>query len=156
MRYFEDFHVGDSFDLGSVTVTEQDIITFARQFDPQPFHVDPERAKDSIFGGLVASGGHTVSLFMRLLVDGLLNDAASIASPGLDELRWPNPVRPGDALRGRFTVIESKTSRSRPMLGIIRSRSEMFNQHDQLVMTFFGIHFIGRRPESASQGTKWM
>lgn len=146
MRYFEDFHVGDTFDLGQIAVTEDDIIAFARQFDPQPFHVDPERAKNSYFGELVASGWHTTSLFMRLFVDGLLNGSASLASPGVENVRWPRPVRPGDTLSARFTVIESTPSRSRATLGIIRSNCEMFNQQNELVLTLNGIHFLGRKP----------
>ena len=146
MRYFEDFHVGETFDLGKITVTEEDIITFARQFDPQPFHVDPERAKNSYFGELVASGWHTTSLFMRLFVDELLNGSASLASPGVENVRWPRPVRPGDTLSARFTVIESTPSRSRATLGIIRSNCEMYNQQNELVLTLNGIHFLGRKP----------
>jgi acyl dehydratase len=146
IRYFEDFHVGDIFDLGSVQVTEEEILAFARQFDPQPFHIDPERAKDSIFHGLVASGWHTSALFMRLLVDGLLQETISIGSPGVDELRWRNPVRPGDHLRAVLTVLECNPSRSRPNMGIVRSACEMFNQKDEVVLTLSGIHFFGRRP----------
>ena len=146
LYYFEDFHVGDTFDLGALTVTEEEILSFARQFDPQYFHIDPERAKDSIFGGLVASGWHITALFMRLFVDGLLSQTDSIASPGVDEVRWLLPVRPGETLRGRFTVIAASSSRSRPTMGILRSRSELFNQHDELVMTLTGVHFVGRRP----------
>ena len=146
MRYFEDFHVGDTFELGQVTVTEEDILTFARQFDPQPFHVDREKAKNSYFGELVASGWHTTSLFMRLFVDGLLNESASLASPGVDKVRWPRPVCPGDTLSARFTVIESTPSRSRATLGIIRSNCELFNQQNELVFTLEGIHFLGRKP----------
>lgn len=147
MRYFEDFHVGDTFDLGQISVTEEEIISFARQFDPQPFHVDPQRAKSSYFGELVASGWHTTSLFMRLFVDRLLNESASLASPGIDNVRWPKPVRPGDTLSARFTVIDSTPSRSRATLGIIRSNCEMFNQHNELVLTLAGIHFLGRKPD---------
>jgi acyl dehydratase len=145
MYYFEDFPAGSVFDLGTITVTEKEIIAYARQFDPQYFHVDPERAKESIFGGLVASGSHSLSLFMRLFVDTLLGKTDSIASPGVDEVRWLRPVRPGDTLRGRFTVIAANPSKSRPTMGILRSRCEMFNQRDELVMTFAGTHFIGRR-----------
>ena len=144
MYYFEDFPVGAVFDLGTITVTEEEIISYARQFDPQYFHVDPERARDSIFGGLVASGWHSTSLFMRLFVDTLLSQTDSIASPGVDEVRWLRPVRPGDTLRGRFTVIAASPSKSRPTMGVVRSRCEMFNQHDELVMTIAGIHFMGR------------
>lgn len=146
MRYFEDFQVGDTFVLGNLKVTEEDIITFARQFDPQPFHIDPERAKDSIFGGLIASGCHILALFMRLFYDGVLHETASIGSPGVDEVRWLTPVRPADVLSGRFTVLESRLSRSRPNLGIIHSRCELFNQASDVVMTMKGVHFVGRRP----------
>ncbi len=151
MRYFEDFHVGDIFDLGKITVSEEDIITFARQYDPQPFHVDVEQAKHSYFGQLVASGWHTTSLFMRLFVDSLLNQSASLASPGVDNVRWPRPVRPGDTLSARFTVIESTPSRSKATLGIIRSRCEMFNQQNELVLTLDGIHFLGRKHVEAQK-----
>ena len=147
MRYFEDFQVGDIFDLGSTTVTEEEIIRFARQFDPQPFHTDPVLARDSIFGGLVASGWHTTAMFMRLFFDGLLHETASIASPGVDDVRWLKPVRPGDVLRARFIVIESTPSKSKASLGIVRSRCEVFNQADELVMSLVGVHFFGRKPE---------
>ena len=148
MRYFEDFQVGDIFDLGSTIVTEEEIISFANQFDPQPFHTDPVLAKNSIFGGLVASGWHTAAMFMRLFFDGLLHETASIASPGVDDVRWLKPVRPGDVLRARFTVIESTPSKSKTSLGIVRSRCEVFNQADELVMSLLGVHFFGRRPET--------
>ena len=147
MRYFEDFQVGNIFDLGSTMVTEEEIIRFANQFDPQPFHTDPVLARDSIFGGLVASGWHTTAIFMRLFFDGLLHETASIASPGVDDVRWLKPVRPGDVLRARFTVIESTPSKSKTSLGIVRSRCEVFNQADELVMSLVGVHFFGRRPE---------
>jgi acyl dehydratase len=147
MRYFEDFQVGDIFDLGSTMVTEEEIIRFANQFDPQPFHTDPVLARDSIFGGLVASGWHTTAIFMRLFFDGLLHETASIASPGVDDVRWLKPVRPEDVLRARFTVIESTPSKSKKSLGIVRSRCEVFNQADELVMSLVGVHFFGRRPE---------
>lgn len=147
MRYFEDFLVGDVFDLGPLTVTQEEIIAFARQYDPQYFHTDPERAKDSIFGGLVASGWHTTALFMRMFVDGLLSQTDSIASPGVEETSWLKPVRPGDTLRCRFIVTTANISKSRPSMGILRSRIEMYNQRDEQVMTMVGIHFVGRRSE---------
>jgi acyl dehydratase len=147
IRYFEDFHVGDVFDLGRTQVTAEEIIAFARQFDPQPFHLDPEQARDSIFGGLVASGWHTAALFMRLLVDGLLHETISMGSPGVDEIRWLRPLRPGDVLRAHFTVLECTPSKSRTNMGIVRSRSELFNQRDEVVMTVVGVHFVGRRPQ---------
>lgn len=152
MRYFEDFSVGEIIDLGHISVTEDEIITFATQFDPQPFHVNKEQARHSFFGELVASGWHTTSLYMRMLVDGLLNQSASLASPGVEQVRWLKPVRPGDTLYGRFTIVGATTSKSRPTLGILRSNCEMFNQHDELVMSLAGTHFMGRRPAEASQG----
>ena len=145
-RYFEDFQVGDVFELGMTSVTEEEIIAFARQFDPQPFHVDPAKARESVFGGIIASGWHTASLLMRLLVDNFLQETVSLGSPGVDEVRWHQPLRPGDTLRARLTILESRASKSRAEMGILRSRSEAFNQRDELVMTMIGVHLIGRRP----------
>jgi acyl dehydratase len=148
-RYFEDFQVGDSIDLGHTSpITAEEIISFARQYDPQPFHIDPELAKETFFGGLIASGWQTCSLFMRLMVDSLINDTISLGSPGVDEIRWHKPVRPGDALHARLTVISATASRSRSDLGIVRSRSEVFNQKDELVASLAATHFFGRRPTS--------
>lgn len=144
-RYFEDFKIGDQFDLGSKHFTEEEIIAFARSYDPQPFHVDPVQAKESVFGGIIASGWHTADAFMRLFVDSLLNDTISLASPGIDELRWRKPVRPGDILQARFTVIECTPSKSRPEMGVVRSCCEMLDQSNEVVMSMFGIHFLGRR-----------
>ena len=146
MRYFEDFQVGDVFELGTTSVTEEEIVAFARQFDPQPFHVDPAQARASVFGGIIASGWHTASLFMRLLVDNFLRETVSLGSPGVDEVRWLQPLRPGDTLRARFTILECRASKSRAEMGILRSRSEVFNQRDELVMTVIGVHLVGRRP----------
>jgi acyl dehydratase len=146
VRYFEDFVPGDATDLGSHRVTEASIIDFARRYDPQPFHVDPAKAKDSVFGGLVASGWQTASIYMRLFVDRILGDTASLASPGVDELRWLLPVRPGDTVHGRTTVLETRPSQSRPDRGVVRTRGELFNQHGQLVMSLLGINFFARRP----------
>jgi acyl dehydratase len=127
-------------------VTEERIIQFARQFDPQYFHIDLEKAKASRFGGLIASGWHTVSLAMRLYVDHYLSHVASLASPGTDEIRWPNPVRPGDTLRIRVTIIEARPSRSKPDRGVVRAKVEALNQKDELVLSMIGISIIGRRP----------
>jgi acyl dehydratase len=150
-RYFEDFQVGDIFDLGRTSATQEEIIAFARQFDPQPFHTDPERAKESFFGELIASGWHTISLFMRLMVDGLINETISMGSPGVDEVRWIRPVRSNEVLRGRFTVLDSKVSQSRTNLGIIRSRCELLNPSGEVVMSLLGTHFIGRRPNFSTE-----
>ena len=146
MRYFEDFKPGDVIELGARTITKERILAFAREFDPQPFHTDEEAAKRSIYGGLLASGWHTGSLLMRILYDGLLHDAASLGSPGIDELRWLEPVRPGDTLAGRMTILEAIPSRSKPDRGIIRSLIEMRNQHGAVVLSIRGLSLIGRRP----------
>lgn len=145
MRYLEDFRAGEVIELGSVTVEEGEVLDFARRYDPQPFHVDPDAARDSIYGGLIASGWHSCGLWMRLAVDGLLADTASMGSPGLDSLRWLLPVRPGDALRGRYTVLEVTPSRSRPDRGIVRFRGELINQRDEVALALEGVGFFGRR-----------
>ena len=146
LRHFEDFRPGDVIELGSRTITKEAIIAFAKEFDPQVFHVDEEAAKQTIYGGLLASGWHTGSLLMRLLCDGLLARTASLGSPGIDELRWLKPVRPGDTLAGRMTVIESIPSRSKPDRGMVRSLMELRNQHGEVVLTVKGLSLLGRRP----------
>jgi acyl dehydratase len=146
VRYFEDFKPGDVIELGARTISKESILAFAREFDPQPFHTDEEAARRSIYGGLLASGWHTGSLLMRILYDGLLHDTASLGSPGIDELRWVKPVRPGDTLSGRMTVLEAIPSRSKPDRGLIRSLMEMRNQHGEVVLTIRGLSLIARRP----------
>jgi acyl dehydratase len=148
MRYFEDFKPGEVIELGSRTITKEAIVAFATEFDPQVFHVDEEAAKRTIYGGLLASGWHTGSLLMRLLYEGLLKGTVSLGSPGIDELRWLRPVRPGDTLSARMTVTESIPSRSKPDRGIIRSVLEMRNQHGEVVLTLRGMSLLGRRPAS--------
>jgi acyl dehydratase len=149
VRYFEDFRPGDVIELGSRTISKERILAFAREFDPQPFHTDEEAAKRSIYGGLLASGWHTGSLLMRILYDGLLKDTASLGSPGIDELRWLEPVRPGDTLAARMTILEAIPSRSKPDRGLIRSLMEMRNQHGRVVLTIRGLSLLGRRPTGA-------
>ncbi|GAC1531909.1 MAG: MaoC family dehydratase [Acidimicrobiales bacterium] len=146
MRYFEDFTVGEQIDLGTITVTEEAIVAFARQFDPQPFHLDPDAAAASPFGGLIASGFHTASMYMRLYVDAVLADSSSQGSPGLEEIRWLQPVRPGDVLRGVLTISAAEPSTRRPERGTVHIVSELFNQADQLVMTMRGRGLFGKRP----------
>jgi acyl dehydratase len=143
--YFEDFPPGDVRESPARTVTREEILAFARQFDPQPFHTDDERARASIYGGLIASGWHTVAIYMRLMWETFLKDTASLGSPGVDEVRWLKPVRPGDTLRARFTVIEAVPSRSKPDRGMVRSLSEVFNQRGELVMTLRGMGLFARR-----------
>lgn len=149
MRYLEDFVVGESFELGSRTVTEAEIVAFAREYDPQGIHTDRERAKASIHGGLIASGWHTIGIFMRLAVDSFYGDTANMGAPGVDALRWLRPVRPGDTLSARLTIMEVTPSRSRPDRGIMRSRAEVTNQDGETVLTMEIPAFFGRRPEVA-------
>ncbi|MEW5737867.1 MAG: MaoC family dehydratase [Myxococcota bacterium] len=132
--YFEDFTPGMTFEAKGPTLTREAIIEFARQFDPQPFHLDEEAAKKSLFGGLAASGWHTAALAMRMMVDCWMNDSASLGSPGFDELRWVKPVLAGDTLSGRATVLEVKPSQSKPFMGAVRMKWEVFNQKGELVM----------------------
>ncbi len=145
-RYFEDYVPGHVTEFGSTTVSEQDIIEFAAKFDPQYFHVDPVRAGASRFGGIVASGWHTVAVTMRLYVDHYLSHTASMASPGVDEIRWPNPVRPGDTLRVRVTILDARPSRSKPDRGIVRTKLEAFNQRGEPVLSMIGMSILSRRP----------
>ncbi|MGE0725116.1 MAG: MaoC family dehydratase [Alphaproteobacteria bacterium] len=145
MRYFEDFTLGEVVELGSRSVSREEIIDFARQFDPQYFHVDEERAKESIYGGLIASGWHTAALTMRLAADGLILDSASMGSPGVDELRWLKPVRPGDTLSARFTVTEIRPSGSKPDRGIVKSFVEVANQDGETVLTWKAMGMYRRR-----------
>ncbi|MCA1961465.1 MAG: MaoC family dehydratase [Desulfomonile sp.] len=141
-RYLEDYTRGGVYELGRIMVEESEVIAFGRRFDPQPFHTDPEAAKNSSFGGLIASGWHTASLMMRLFVDHYLSRCASLGSPGVDELRWLKPVRPGDELLLRVTVSEVTRSRSKPDRGLLRSYIEVLNQHDEVVMTMKALNLL--------------
>lgn len=143
-RYFEDYHEGAIYEYGFVSVTDEEIIAFARDFDPQPFHVDPEYARTGPFGGLAASGFHTNALFMRLFANHFLSRVASLGSPGFDELRWTVPVRPGDQLRLRTTILEARPSASKPDRGLVRTRGEML-VGDGVVMSLAITNFLRRR-----------
>ena len=144
-RYFEDYLPGAVFEYGNIRVTEAEIIEFARRYDPQDMHVDPEAAARGRFGGLVASGWHTAAVTMRLVVDNFLPKAASLASPGIDELRWLKPVRPGDVLRIRVTVLEATPSRSRSDRGMVRSFVEALNQDGDVIISMKPMNIIRRR-----------
>jgi acyl dehydratase len=146
VRYWDDIKEGEVVELGSRTLDKERMLAFAREFDPQPFHTDEKAAEASIWGGLIASGWLTGSTLMRLFYDGFLKDTASMGSPGIDELRWLKPVRPGDTLSARLTVLETAASRSKPDRGIVRSLMEVLNQHDEVVMTTKGVNFFRRRP----------
>lgn len=145
-RWFEDYVAGEVYEYGYVSVTEEEILTFARQFDPQRIHVDPEYAVRGPFGGLIASGWHTSALMMRLFADHYLSSVAGIASPGNDELRWSVPVRPGDRLRMRATTTEARLSRSKPDRGLVRTHIELLNQDDGVPLRLDAMNLILTRP----------
>ena len=145
-RYFEDYVPGVTYDCGSVAVTEAEIVEFARRYDPQDFHADPAVATGGPFGGLIASGWHTASLMMRLYADHYLSTVSSLGSPGVDELRWPRPVRPGAVLRLRATVTEARRSRSKPDRGLVRTRVELLDDGCETVFTASLLNFILVRP----------
>jgi acyl dehydratase len=134
-RYFEDYHVGLVDEFGETTVTADEVVEFARRYDPQTMHTDAAAAARGQFGGLIASGWHTASMIMRLFVEHYLSRVATLPSPGVDELRWLRPVRPGDTLRVRVTVTEARRSRTKPDRGMVRALVEVFNQNDEVVMT---------------------
>lgn len=145
MRYFEDFQSGQVFDLGTYELSESELLDFARRYDPQPFHVDPEAARDSPFGGLIASGWQSAAILSRLYVDSVISETASMGSPGVEQIRWLVPVRPGDALRGRVTIVEVAPSNTRPDRGTLIADGELLNQRDEVVMTIRTRGFVARR-----------
>jgi acyl dehydratase len=145
-RWFEDYPAGAVFTAGEIRVGAADIVEFARKYDPQAMHTDPAVAARGPFGGLIASGWQTGALMMRMFADNFLSPASSIASPGLDELRWLRPVRPDDVLSLRVTILEARASRSKPDQGVVRSHVEVLNQHGETVMSLKPISLIRRRP----------
>lgn len=144
-RYFEDYVAGSVHEFGPITVDEHEVIDFGKRFVPLPYHTDKEAAKNSIYGGLIASGWHTAALMMRLYTDHYLSRVANLGSPGGDELRWTKPVFPGDALSIRVTVLDSRRSDSRPDRGIVQSSVEVLNQNRELVMGLKMVNFIRSR-----------
>ncbi len=146
MLYWEDFTPGQTDEIGRHTFTEQEMIEFARQFDPQPFHTDPEAAKRSFFGGLIASGWHTCAIAMRLMVQKYIGQAASAGSPGVDNIRWRAPVRPGDTITYRRVILASRPSESKPDLGLLQTRTEASNQRGEIVLTMEGWGLFRRAP----------
>jgi acyl dehydratase len=143
--YWEDLQPGSVRELGTTSVNAQEIKEFAGRYDPQPFHLDEEAGRQSMFGGLCASGWQTCALAMRLTVDNLLRDSASLGSPGLESLKWLKPVFPGDQLALRHTILEARPLRKRPNVGMVRSRWELFNQKGDKVLEMDGYGFFGRR-----------
>ena len=150
MLYWEDFVVGSVAEFGPRLVTREEIIAFAAEFDPQPFHLDERAAAETMLGGLAASGWHTCAIGMRLIADGFILNSASMGSPGVDEVRWLKPVRPGDELTLRRTVLDVRPLKSRPEWGLVRFRFEMLNQAGELMMTQENVNFFGRRRATLS------
>jgi acyl dehydratase len=147
-RYFEDYVAGAVHEFGTIAVEEAEIIAFAKRYDPQVFHTDPEAAKQTIYGGLIASGWLTAGLMMRLYTDHYLSHVASLGSPGVDELRWLKPVRPGDTLSARVTILETHRSRSKPDRGAVHSYIEVLNQNAEVVMSMKAVNLFLCRESS--------
>lgn len=145
-RWFEDYVVGAVYEYGYLGVSEEEILGFARQFDPQPIHVDPDFAAGGPYGGLIGSGWHSAGLAMRLIADHYLSRVASLGSPGVDGLRWQAPLRPGDTVKLRTTIVEARPSRSRPDRGIVTTDVELINQDDGRPITFRAANLLLRRP----------
>jgi len=145
MKYWEDFQVGERAELGRHTFTEDEIVEFGRRYDPQPFHVDVEHARRSAFGGLIASGWQTCAIGMRLMVEGYIRQTVSLGSPGIDNIRWLKPVRPGDTISYSRIVLESRASTTRKGVGLVKHRWEAVNQRGELVLTMEGWGMFGRK-----------
>ena len=145
-RYWDDYEIGQKFDLGSTSFTADEIVGFARQYDPQSFHVDAAAAGQSMFGGLIASGWHVTAKLMRLFVDNYVDQRTALGSPGVDEVRWLKPVRPGDTLSASVECAGKVPSKSRPEMGIVHEQWRATNQKGELVMTLKGTNMVRRRP----------
>ncbi len=143
--HYEDFPVGEVVEFGDRLVTADEIVAFAKDWDPQPFHLDAEAAKNSQIGELIASGWHSGAMLIRMMCDAYLLESASEGAPGVDEIRWLKPVRPGDRLRARRTTVSARPSRSRPHIGVIEFHHELSNQNGETVLTLRGPSFIRRR-----------
>ncbi len=143
--HYEDFPVGEVVEFGDRLVTADEIVAFAKDWDPQPFHLDAEAAKNSQIGELIASGWHSGAMLIRMMCDAYLLESASEGAPGIDEIRWLKPVRPGDRLRARRTTVSARPSRSRPQIGVIEFHHELSNQNGETVLTMRGPSFIRRR-----------
>ena len=152
--HWEDFHPDQAIDLGSRLVTREEIVAFAAEYDPQPMHLDEAGAQAGMFGGLVASGWHSCCILMRMLTDGFLRDASFMGAPGVEEVNWLAPVRPGDRINARATVLETRPSRSRPNVGFVKFRFELVDAADKPVMILIVSPMFGRRPTGAMQDTE--
>jgi acyl dehydratase len=147
-KWFEDYKPDEKFTFGDHLVTEKEIIDFANLYDPQSFHIDPTAAEASSFGGLIASGWMTSALLMRMMCDHFISSASAMGSPGIDHLRWIKPVRPGDRIHARITVIKTQLSRSKPDRGLITLRQEVINQNGEVVMSLEGMAMLRCRPKN--------
>jgi acyl dehydratase len=151
MIYFEDLVVGAETEFGSYAVTREEVLEFARKYDPQPFHLSDEEAAKTHFGRIAASGWHTAAMTMAVIARHVVEDRqAGLGSPGIDELRWKKPVYPGDTLHVRGRILDKTPSRSRPEMGSFRTETSVTNQHGELVMTFTSIVLMRRRPAAAT------
>ncbi|OLZ40779.1 acyl dehydratase [Natrinema saccharevitans] len=151
MRYYEDIEVGETREFGEYHVTKAEVLEFAERYDPQPFHTDEEAAEESAFGELVASGWHTAAMCMRMLVDGPIQDRASMGARGVDELRWKQPVKPGDTLSVRTEIVDKRVSESDPTRGYVDSKLEGINQDGDVVISWIGLGMIARRPDDGEE-----
>ncbi len=149
-RFFEDFQPGEVLEFGDYLITEDEIVEFAKRYDPQPFHIDAQAAAASIYGGLIASGWMTGSIVMRMLVDHFISPASSLGSPGVDEIRWTKPVRPGDRLKLRVTIVDTKRSQSKPDRGVVQVQQEAINQDGETVMRIRGMGLYRCRSDAAA------
>lgn len=142
LLHYEDFHEGQTFDLGTYLVTREEILDFAHEFDPQPFHVDEARANSSVLGGTAASGWHNCAILMRMICNGYLNRSAGMGSSGIDEVKWLKPVYPGETLRGTMKVVSRRVSSKRPEMGILVCRWELFNEAGEKKIEETGVNFM--------------
>lgn len=148
--YFEDVIVGATYEAGSKTVSEEEIIDFATKYDPQPFHIDKESAENSPYGGIIASGWHTAGMAMRLMVDHIIDHEAGLGSPGWNNMRWHLPVRPGDTLRVQSEILDKKQSKTKPQMGTVFGKMRVFNQKDEMVMSVDTIGMVKTKTASTA------
>lgn len=143
--YFEDLNEGDNYSLGPIFVSKKEILEFANKYDPQVFHIDEKKAKESLFGGLCASGWHTCSLYMKMLCDGFIKNLASLGSPGMNQIRWIKPLFPNQNITGKVTIISKTPSRSKPNIGSLITDSEVYNNKKEIIMTLQSISIVKKK-----------